>query len=335
LSGSHEALYNDKRTHLGRIPAGEFQMVLQKPRAVRIAPGYAGPVLTSLRSEIRLDQDPATEITQEVILYPGIQRIDFSNRIRKQATLGKEEVYYSFPFAVEDFQMHVELPGAVMEPHRDQLPGSFTGYSGVQHWADVSGPEFGVTVATREAPVIEFGEIRTNDWVVQYEPKRSAFFFYVMNNRWNTNQALWQGNESWRRGVLELNFAVTSHRGDWRAGGATRFGWQHNMPLVARVIEAAQEGTLPASRATFSDGLPENVILQALKKAEDGLGYIARFYETAGTARNVAWSGLPMKVRRAYRTDLVERNIAPAHVEGSKIGFPVGAYQLVTLRLVP
>jgi alpha-mannosidase len=335
LSGSHEALYNDKRKDLGRIPAGEFQVAVQTPRAARIVPGYAGPVLTSLRVEIRLDQEPATEITQEVILYPGIKRIDFSNRIRKQATLGKEEVYYSFPFQVDDFRMHVELSGAVIEPHRDQLPGSFTGYNGMQHWADVSNRQFGVTVATREAPVIELGEIRTNDWSVQYEPQRSAFFFYVMNNRWNTNQALWQGNESWRRGVLELNFAVTSHRGDWRDGGVTRFGWQHNMPLVARVIEAAQEGTLPANRATFSDGLPENVILQALKKAEDGLGYIARFYETTGTARNVVWSGLPMKVRKAYRTDLVERNIAPARVEDGKIGFPVGAYQLVTLRLVP
>jgi len=334
LKGSHEALYNDQRSKLGRIPAEDFEVEIRTPRAARITAGQAGPVVTSLRSELSLEQ-PATEITQEVMLYPGIRRIDFRNRIRKQASLQKEEIYYSFPFQVEGFRMHVELPGAVIEPHRDQLPGSFTGFSAIEHWADASNPEFGVTVATREVPAIEFGEIRTNDWSLEYQPRRSAFFFYVMNNRWNTNQALWQGSESWRRGVLEVNFSVTSHSGGWRQGGATRFGWQHNMPLAARVIEAAQDGTLPAEGAGFCDGLPENVILQALKKSEDGSGYIARFYETSGQARDVTWSGLPLKVREAYRTDLVERNTGPARVEDGKIAFTIGAHQMATLRLVP
>ncbi len=335
LNGGHEALYNDARKDAGRTSAGDFRIAVRTPRVTRIVPGYTGPAIASLRSEIRLDQDPGTAITQEVMLYPGIKRIDFSNRIRKQAALDKEEIYYSFPFDVKDFAMHVELPGAVMEPRRDQLPGSFTGFSGIKRWADVSNREFGVAVAAREAAAIEFGEIRTNDWSLEYQPTRSAFFFYVMNNRWNTNQALWQGSESWRRGFLELNFAVTSHRGGWREGGVTQFGWQYSMPLAARVIEAEQQGTLPGMRASFSDGLPENVILQALKKAEDGRGYIARFYETSGTARNVTWSGLPMEVHEAYVTDLVERNIKPARAAAGKVEFPIGPYQLVTLRLVP
>lgn len=335
LSGSHEALYNDTRAQGGRIPAKEYEVAIRTPRALRVEAGRAGPVLASLRSQVRLEEDPATEITQEVTLYAGVKRIDFTNRIRKQASLAKEEIYYSFPLDVPDFAMHVELPGAVMEPGRDQLPGSFTGFSGIERWADVSGREFGVSVAAREAAAVEFGEIRTNDWSVAYRPARSALFFYVMNNRWNTNQALWQGNESWRRGFLELNFAVTSHRGGRREDGATRFGWEFSMPLAARVIEEEQPGALPAASASFSEGLPENVALQALKKAEDGHGYIARFYETAGIPRKVTWSGLPFKIGEAHLTDLVERNLTPARVASGKIEFSIGAHQLVTVRLAP
>jgi alpha-mannosidase len=337
LTGSHEAIYQDHHpgTHEGRVPTSWYNIGIYSPMVAKVEVGMDGPAAKSLRSKMRMHHGPApTEITQEVILYPGVKRVDFVNRLHKKETLNKEEVYYAFPFDVPKFRMHCELPGAVLEPHRDQLSGSFTGFSGIQHWADVSNQDFGVAVATREVPAIEFGEIRTNEWSLEYQPKRSAFFFYVMNNKENTNGAFWQGSESWRLGFLELNFAVTSHRGDWRAGKVTRFGWEHNVPLVARVIAAPQSGPLSAASGSFCKGLPEHVILQALKQTEDGQGYAARFYETEGKSATVAWSGPPVKVREAFLTDLAERPLRPAKLEDQKIVFDIGPYQLVTVRFM-
>jgi hypothetical protein len=201
ITGGHEEIYHDKQatTHQGRVWTKDLRIATYTPLAVQIAPGQNGPAMKSLRAEIRMEQGPApTELIQEVILYPGIRRIDFVNRLHKAATLAKEEACYAFPFDVPGFEINCELPGAVFRPGKDQLSGSFTGFGGIQHWADASNSDFGVTVATREVPAIEFGEIRTNEWSMSYVPSRSAFYFYVMNNKENANGAQWQGSESWR-----------------------------------------------------------------------------------------------------------------------------------------
>lgn len=350
LTGSHEAIYQDNhpRTHLGRIPTSAYNIGIYSPLVAKIEVGQDGPAMKSLVAGIHMKDNPAPSyITQEVILYPGIRRIDFINRIHKQATLTKEEVYYAFPFDVPGFEIASELPGAVFRPHKDQLSGSFTGFAGIQHWADASNANFGVSVATREVPAIEFGEIRTNEWTMEYQPKRPAFFFYIMNNKENTNGALWQGSEDWRLGVFELNFAVTSHSGGWREGGATQFGWEHNTPLVARVIAnkvennipgkmatftGSQAGSLPVKEASFSQGLPKNVILQALKLAEDGNGVIARFYETEGRKVSVSWKG-PLTPKTAAICNMVEQPSGPAAVKGGAVEFEIAPWQVVTIRL--
>jgi hypothetical protein len=336
VTGGHEEMYHDRQsqTHQGRVWTRDLKIAVHTPMAARVGLVEDGPAMKSLRAEIHMDNSPAhAAILQDVILYPGVKRIDFVNRLHKAATLAKEEVYYAFPFDVKDAGIHCELPGAVFRPGKDQLSGSFTGFSGVQHWADASGPEFGVTVATREVPAVEFGEVRTNEWPMSYTPSRSAFYFYVMNNKENTNGAQWQGSEDWRLGFLELHFAVTSHAKGWREGGATQFGWEHNAPLVARFLAGAQPGVLPARQASFSEGLPRHVVLQSLKAAEDGKGYVARFYETEGRAAEVAWSGLPAKIASADLSDLVERPIGAARIEGGRVHFSIRPWQLVTLRL--
>lgn len=338
LTGDHEVIYQDDHTntHLGRIWTKQYNIAIYSPLAANITPGQDGPAMKSLRAEIHMDNGPApTDIMQEVFLYPGIKRIDFINRLHKAPTLTKEEVYYAFPFNVKNFEIHCELPGAVLRPYTDQLSGSFTGFSGIQNWADASNADYGVAVATREVPAIEFSEIRTNEWTTEYKPTRSAFYFYVMNNKENTNGAQWQGSEWWRMGFLDLHFAITSHAKGSQEGNVTEFGWEHNTPLIARYIGNPQAGKLPAKQASFCEGLPKNVILQSLKQAEDGQGYVARFYETEGRATEVTWSGLPMKARQAQRTDLVERPTDRVKIEGDKMTFSMGPWQLVTIRLLP
>jgi alpha-mannosidase len=102
-----------------------------------------------------------------------------------------------------------------------------------------------------------------------------------------------------------------------------------------RYIANPQSGKLPAKTASYCVGLPENVILQSLKKAEDGQSYVARFYETEGRATEVTWSELPVKARQAQKTDLVERPSEPVKIEGDKMSFSIGPWQFVTIRLVP
>ena len=339
LDGAHEDMYH--RTGIsapeGRVPLDAYNVAIYTPTSARIERGRSGPLMKSLISEMEIVEGPSpVRITQETILYRDIKRIDLVNRIRKTPTMAKEEVYYSFPFDVVDFELKCELPGAVMTPHKDQLSGSFTGFTGMAHWVDASNAQYGVTLFSRDVPAVAFGEIRTNNWAMQYQPLKSGFYFYVMNNKENTNGALWQGSETWRMGFLELYFSIRSHVGDWREGAGTHFGWECANPLSTRVIPREQKGCLTEPQNGFFQLDRDHVLLQALKKAEDGRGYIARLYETEGESGSVKLTGLPMRIKKAYLTDLVERDLSELQIEeGGALEIPMERFQLVTIRLVP
>ena len=70
---------------------------------------------------VQADSAPLTgcpQRTQEITLYNNIKRIDFANRILKDATPGLE-LYFAFPFAADQPQFRYEASNAVIEPIRD------------------------------------------------------------------------------------------------------------------------------------------------------------------------------------------------------------------------
>jgi hypothetical protein len=100
---------------------------------------------------------------------------------------------------VPGFEINCELPGAVSALIR-QLSGSFNGFSGIQHWAEAGNKEFGVAWPREKCPPSSSAKSAPTSGIMQYQPKRPAFFFYIMNNKVNTNGAFWQGSEDWRLG---------------------------------------------------------------------------------------------------------------------------------------
>ena len=114
----------------------------------------------------------AEKITQTVLLYHDLKRIDFALdlvkspsgrtcRMPNSSVLNKESVYVALPFAVPDFRFHHELPGAVAEPIRDQFDGSCTAYYAARHFADVANDRFGVTVSCPDSSLLEYGHPRS------------------------------------------------------------------------------------------------------------------------------------------------------------------------------
>ena len=67
------------------------------------------------------------------MLYSGLKRIDFNNRILKDAD-GSRRFYIAFPFDVEKPRFRFEGPLNVIRPVEDQLPGTTTDYYAAQHW---------------------------------------------------------------------------------------------------------------------------------------------------------------------------------------------------------
>ena len=89
------------------------------------------------------------------------------------------------------------------------------------------------------------------------------------------------------------------------------------------------------NRLVFCQIDQPNVILLALKKAEDGNGIIIRVNETEGRAVGAKLTISGLGIKEVHGTDLVETNIERLNAEGQTINFEINAYDIKTFRILP
>ena len=139
-------------------------------------------------------------------------------------------------------------------------------------------------------------------------------------------------------GHHHFHYALYPHAGTWKDALTVRHGWEYNYPLTA-VVTTAHAGTLPAEHS-FASVAPENVVLTAVKKAEDANGLIFRVYEWAGKASTVEFH-VPPGATGATVTNLMETpEGAPLTVTGDVVKAPgdivrakIGPYEILTIRV--
>jgi len=291
----------------------------ERPGIWRVYKGASGPVYGSLTISGEANGYP--QITEEIILYDKIKRIDIFNRILKDSTPFLE-TYFAFPFKVENPSFRFEGCNSIIEPLKDQFPGSNSDYYTMQYWASVSNKEMGVALSSIEAPVIEFGGLWPgyvsqahhgitpqgfgHDFLKGGELKKGHMYSYVMVNNFRTNfQPVQVGERLFR-------YSIFTYKKDWKRGKVYQlkvyqFGWSFQNPLIPVCMKGKKEGTLPASYS-FCEVDKPNVLLLTLKQAEDGEGLIMRLMETEGKNTDVKVTLPFFTITKAYQTNLVEEN---------------------------
>lgn len=313
----------------------------------------AGPVLGRMVAQVRAAG--CRSLRQSVILYAGVKRVDFVQELDREpsgmslpdyqgnAWSGREAAYFALPFKISGFTVRHDIPGAVIEPIADQFPGASTAYYAVQHFTDLSNREFGVTLAPRESPLVEYGKPRVANWLPpwrhpeSYEselrsPERSHLYFYVMNNFFPVNIRCDQ------RGPVVFRWSLRSHRGDWREGKAAEFGDETAQPLIARLARGKKAGPLPPDRCSFLSVDRANVALSTVKMAEaNGEGIIVRLHELEGRGGPVTLTCpfLPSSAS-AKETSLIEddRSAVLPVQSGNAVTVKMRPFGVKTIRLL-
>jgi len=278
----------------------------ESPQKATIRKGENGPVYGSLIVSSKGTGCP--QVTQEIILYDKIKRIDIANRVLRDST-PLLEIYFAFPFLINNPHFQFEGSNSVIEPLKDQFPGSNSDYYTMQHWADVSNEKVGITLSSIEAPIIEFGGLWPG-YVSQahhgvtppgfnHKFKKSGEFIkgymysYIMNNNFRTNFENIQVTDTLFR------YSLSTHEGNWKQGHAHDFGWAISNPLVPVCMNGKKEGTLKEFMS-FCQVDKSNIFLSVLKKAEDKKGLIIRLIEREGKD-TVAVITLPfISITQAY-----------------------------------
>ena len=284
-------------------------------------------------------------LKQTVILYHGLRRIDFHLWLDKAPFHGvhafpnqHEAVFVALPLAIPNFTIHHELPGCVAEPYRQQFQGSATDHYAVRSFTDLSNDKYGVTVSPIEGSLVCYGEPTSSPMLHGHEehfkrdqtyPAASRMYLYLLNNMFDVNIAADQ------QGPVSFQWALRSHTGDWKAGGADRFGRSVLQPLIAWRADGANAGPLPAGASFLSVDVP-NVMCSVIKPAEaNGRGYIIRLNETSGqeTTATVSLPLLPA-IESVAATSLVENDQTEKYmIAGNSFKLRIPKFGVKTVRV--
>jgi alpha-mannosidase len=136
-------------------------------------------------------------------------------------------------------------------------------------------------------------------------------------------------------GVQQFTYSLYPHKGGWMAAQTDERALDLNIPLLAAVTTPHPPEQQVPSLSVQNVGGKGDLIVSALKRAEDEKGYILRFYEADGqdTRARIDFDQ-PMNVTE---TDILERPMEKqtAVVEANSVTLPVGHNKIITLRFVP
>ena len=329
-NGCIDSLY-DKQTHFESLASGSCGNLLQAfvdtPKeydAWNINPNFAehGTNLTDadsvelvekgpLRSIVRVKRhwDKSTFV-QNIILYAGMDRVDVVNDVDWHET--HILLKASFKLAASGPKATFEIPyGTIERPTtRNNSVEDAKFEVPAQRWADLGDGQHGFSLI--------------NDSKYGYDVKGNDLRLSLLRS------PIWPDPNA-DRGPQHFQYSLYPHAGGWRAANTVLHGFAFNIPLHAMQV-AAHTGELPSTHS-FVTVKPENLVLTAMKKSEDGNSLILRFYEWAGkqTTANIT---VPEGASAATVTNLMEKPEGSAlTVSGDHLSVPVGKYSINTVRV--
>ena len=309
-------------------------------RIQEVSVGEAGPICTTIR--LKGETSCCPRVTAEITLYHGVKRIDFRVRALRDST-PMLEIYMAFPFEMENPSFRFEATGSVIEPTRDQWPGSNTDYYAVQHWADVYNDDWGVVWAPVDTPMTEFGGLWPgyvsgahhgvrgpgygHPFLRPGELERGHVYSLISYNNFRTNFC------NVHPGEFLVRYSFASHVGDWRGGRAKEFGWNAaNPPLAVWMDGSRSGGSMPLATSFFQVDA-SNVHLLTWKRAEDGDGTILRLIEAEGRETEVTVAMPHLSFVRAFETNLVEENQRLLACTDHSVKIELKPFAMATIRL--
>ena len=126
-----------------------------------------------------------------------------------------------------------------------------------------------------------------------------------------------------------FEYGLQFHEGDWRQARVYKEAQEYHHSLIPFV--ANSRGDLPAE-FSFFELKPDNLILSALKKAEQSDDVILRFFETKGETSNAELKVFK-PIKQAWLTDLLEREEEELGAGSDILELEVKPFEIVTLKL--
>lgn len=277
-----------------------------------------GQVVARTRNEVydevhlRLAADGCSRLETTYRLVRGVPRLEIENRVIKVASPEKASTYFAFPFSLSQpiATLRYETTGGADGPDLPRVPGSATHMRAIRHWVALGSAAATVGWASREAPLVEFGNIHLPyspfpESIDQALMRPSDIFSWVANNVWDTNFPVQQGGE------MVFRYAVASappqtlpaEVGALASAGLTR-------PLIGGLCARGDDPGWPPS-GSFCEIDRRDVALVGLSPSRRGADLVVQLQSLAEQEVDAHVRFPELRVRRARVGTFLEESLTP------------------------
>jgi alpha-mannosidase len=269
----------------------------------------ARAVLTGgLRAELRFERalGEQSRMTQIVRLDAGADHLEFDTAV--DWTDRKTLVRAMFPLSVHASTATYEtMFGAIARPTHANTDADLAMYEVPgQRWADLSEHGFGVSL---------------------FSDARHGFSCFGNRLALTLLRGATSPDAKADIGKHRFRYALYPHADDWRAAGTVGRALAFARPVLwaKGKVDAILERPLVTSSAA-------NVIVDTVKPAEDGDGFVVRLYESCG-GRGETKLAFGVPVKQAWRSNTLEDKLMPVKLGADGLSLSFRPFQIATLRL--
>jgi alpha-mannosidase len=266
-------------------------------------------------------------LVQDIVLTQGSPRLDFQSRLRWRET--EAMLRTSFPVAVHANEASCEIQfGHLRRPTHSNTTWDLARDEIAAHkWVDISQGDYGVALLND----CKYGH-KVKDGVLDLNLIRSAYYSgsELLHPK---DVAPGEANHKYTDQFDHVfTYALYPHSGDLVKGGVIQAGYELNVPLRVVSLES-HNGEAPTEKSFVSIDTP-NVIIEAVKKAEDDDGIIIRLYEAAQQSASATLQfGFPVK--SVEGVNLMETSIEPVSVKADALTLDFHPFEIKTIKVWP
>lgn len=267
-----------------------------------------------------------SELTQQIVLTADSRRLDFITHVHWRETRSMLRTIFPVNIHAEEATFEIQF-GHIRRPtHRNTTWDLAKDEVPAQKWADLSQRDYGVALL--------------NDSRYGYKIKRNVIDLNLLRSVPYPGPRLVK-DEDVQPGEPHhaytdqcdhrFTYALYPHPGDHIEGRVLQAGYELNIPL--RVTQTqARKGTQPREASILQVDAP-NIIVEAVKKAEDTDDVIIRLYESEhrSTRANIRFNG---SIRAVEETNLMEETLRALKLtEAGELELEFRPFEIKTLKV--
>ncbi len=255
-----------------------------------------------------------SEYTQRISLPHNCSRLDFDTHIdwRERKILLK----VAFPVEILAPTATYEIQwGNVQRPtHRNTSWDWARFETAAQKWVDLSEGNYGVSLL--------------NDCKYGHDIHENVMRLTLLRGTTAPDPNADLGEHNFK-------YSLFPHTGSWDERTIAE-AYALNDPMIVYQPDAQKsEAGVPENEAeSFVKVDQPNIVIETVKKAEDGHGFIIRLYESQRKRGEFTLSTI-FQMAEAWRTNILEENKEEILVAGKELKYRIKPYQILTLRLIP